>query len=1334
MKNGVFKRVLSTALAGFLAITSTSFVAKDLTTNAAKVLQTSPGHTQETGTYNGYHHEIWQADTPNSSTMTLADNGGGFSTSWKCGPNGSRGNFLARRGLFYGLNNPKHWQDYGGFSCDFDCEWSAGSSGNSRICIYGWTQNPLVEFYIIEDWKNWRPTSNNAKQVTIDGSVYDVFTNPMNSYTIEGNKAFTQYISVRRNTRTKGTISVSEHFKAWESLGMKMGGLYEVAFNVEGWESDGQANVKTNTMKTGKIDPIPDPVPEKLPEPDANGDYKSEGFDSGKGDFSGRGDATVSVDNKNYYDGQGSLKITDRGDYWHGGSISLSSSDFIPGQTYSISAAALQKSGAATDLKLTLEYTGDSGQDWMEIASAEAKSGEWTKLENTKFTVPSGASEMSIYLEAPDSLTDLWLDSFKISKEGKSSSVTTGSGTVDGSGSVAPTTTANGQTFPIVTTTKTPGTSNGNWNKQNAGLKNVFSKYYRVGTAVSANEVGKNPDFIIKHFNSITPENELKPDQILDQSASKASGNNVNPQVKLGWGATAILDFAARNNIPVRGHTLVWHSQTPTWLFKENFDDNGAMVSKDIMNQRIDNYIKNVFTTLKKEYPTVQFYAYDVANECFADGQPGGLRKAGWNWQGGESPWNLVYGDDSYLEVAFTAARKYAPEGCQLYYNDYNEYEDPKMSNIYNLVSKLYKKGILDGVGMQSHLDTNYPSASQYQKALDKYSSIGCAIEVTELDVTCTNESTQGAYYGDIVKAIKNCDKVNSLTFWGTNDGMSWRGEKNPLPFDRSYNGKAAYNSIISLVNESEYGDGYAAGGINQQPQTTAPQTTASVVTTTTTPAPTPSNISYGDVNLDKDITIADAVAILQFLGNKDKYKLSDESKANGDVFNTGDGLTANDALTIQKYDAGLVTKLPVSVMQGYVTGEKKNNPVTTTVATNAPVITTTAAPKAESFINDTFESGAGKWSARGDSVSIDSESGSYYSGSKCVKVSGRTEGWNGISYTLGSEFKAGNSYSFSAAVMQASGSTEEVRLSLQFTDSTGKTDYAHIATADAADKTWTKLENTSYTIPAGATDLVLYVETAESTCDLYVDSISAGTEGIKADITTGGGKVGEIKAPTPKTDGSVDTSWIDPSKPMVAISFDDGTRDPSQEKRIIDALKKNGFHATFFYVGNWITSPETVQYAFQNGNEIANHTTTHPYLSKISSSEVRSEFDQTHAKLKSIIGTEPSKLMRLPYLDSNANVQKTLYDVPLISCAIDTKDWNGASKDQIVNTIKSNMSNGNLRNSIVLCHENYSTTASAMEEVLPYLKAQGWQVVTISEMFAVNGKSLNGGQVYTRC
>ncbi len=431
MKNSIFRRVLSTAVAGFLAISSTSFVAKDLSTNAAKVLQTGPSHTQETGWYNDYHHEIWQADTPNSSTMTLADEGGGFSTSWKCGPNGSKGNFLARRGLFWGRNNPNHWQDYGNFTCQFDCDWSAGSAGNSRICIYGWTENPLVEFYIIEDWKNWVPSSGSAKQVTIDGSVYDVFTNNMNSYNITNtNGPFTQYISVRKTPRTSGTISIYKHFEAWESLGMKMGNLYEVAFNVEGWESDGQANVKKNII-TYDGEPVPDPTTEP-PTSDANGAYITNDFESGLGDWQGRGSAKVTTDSKNYYGGKSSMYVSGRQDKWNGASISLPSNIFKAGETYSFSGAVMQKSGAATDIKMTLQYNNGTSEEYKEIALQTAKSGQWTKLENTSYTIPSGASNLVLYFEAPDDLTDFYIDNFTAAVKGTKSDISTGKGTVEG--------------------------------------------------------------------------------------------------------------------------------------------------------------------------------------------------------------------------------------------------------------------------------------------------------------------------------------------------------------------------------------------------------------------------------------------------------------------------------------------------------------------------------------------------------------------------------------------------------------------------------------------------------------------------------------------------------------------------------------------------------------------------------------------------------------------------------------------------------------------------------------------------------------------------------------
>ncbi|MBP5578742.1 MAG: polysaccharide deacetylase family protein, partial [Ruminococcus sp.] len=210
----------------------------------------------------------------------------------------------------------------------------------------------------------------------------------------------------------------------------------------------------------------------------------------------------------------------------------------------------------------------------------------------------------------------------------------------------------------------------------------------------------------------------------------------------------------------------------------------------------------------------------------------------------------------------------------------------------------------------------------------------------------------------------------------------------------------------------------------------------------------------------------------------------------------------------------------------------------------------------------------------------------------------------------------------------------------------------------------------------------------------------------------------------------------VQAGKKLCAISFDDGASAQSKSDpgyRIIDALIKNNMTATFFIVGDWIKTNDQIKYEYQNGMEVANHTQSHPHLGSMGASQIRSEWENCNSKLKGIIGTEPSHLMRLPYLESNATVQSALNDVPLISCAIDTQDWNNASKDQIVNTIKQAAQNGSLEGAIVLCHENYATTAAAMEEVLPWLAQNGYQNVNISDMAKAHGKTLAGGQVHTR-
>lgn len=325
-------------------------------------------------------------------------------------------------------------------------------------------------------------------------------------------------------------------------------------------------------------------------------------------------------------------------------------------------------------------------------------------------------------------------------------------------------------------------------------LKDAFASHFKIGTSVSPSEFEVGSEFIKKHFNSITPENELKPDFILDQLRCQQKGNNVNTQVVFGEGTQTTLKFAEENGIPLRGHTFVWYSQTPDWFFRENFETEGNYVTKDIMNQRLESFIKNTFELLATDYPNLKVYAYDVANELFLnDGN--GMRDET------TSNWAKVYGDDSFVINAFTYARKYAPKDCKLFLNDFNEYIPTKTTDIINMANKLKKLGIIDGIGMQSHLDVSYPSAAVYLTAIEKFIATGLDVQITELDITTTDEKTQAQLYKEIFSiAIKHSANISALTLWGTNDSISWRKSGKPLLFSEGYQPKQAYTAVMSLV------------------------------------------------------------------------------------------------------------------------------------------------------------------------------------------------------------------------------------------------------------------------------------------------------------------------------------------------------------------------------------------------------------------------------------------------------------------------------------------------------------------------------------------------------
>ena len=430
------------------------------------------------------------------------------------------------------------------------------------------------------------------------------------------------------------------------------------------------------------------------------------------------------------------------------------------------------------------------------LADKAVKGGEWTEL-SASYKAPKNSSEFEIVITT-DSTDDFAIDDFTVT-----------------------------------------GREHLTANAAELGLKDEFADYFRVGNIFNGGTIKNSAiqAIILKDHNAIECENETKPDATIVQNGS----TNTNVKVSLN-SAAAIIDFCVQNNIGFRGHTLVWHSQTPDWFFKENFSKDGAVVNASTMDQRMESYIKNMFELYRTQYPDLDLYAYDVCNECISDAGNGGPRGRGFG--NGNSPWVEVYGDNSFIEKAFTYAREYAPASCKLFYNDYNEFAGGKKSSIINSILKPLKaKGVLDGMGMQSHIDCSanqgWGCTKDYLAAMDEYLSLGIEVQVTELDVSRDNNKYTDAEQAAKYKAIfQHCVDVNKsgqyekgvtlVQVWGPNDTNSWvrikdRDENKPnypLLYDGSNPPKAkpAYNAITSIIPQSEWGIGVPYKGSNIVP------------------------------------------------------------------------------------------------------------------------------------------------------------------------------------------------------------------------------------------------------------------------------------------------------------------------------------------------------------------------------------------------------------------------------------------------------------------------------------------------------------------------------------
>ncbi len=360
-----------------------------------------------------------------------------------------------------------------------------------------------------------------------------------------------------------------------------------------------------------------------------------------------------------------------------------------------------------------------------------------------------------------------------------------------------------------------------------------------AGTAVTASEMRDETlmELVTKHFNAVTFGNELKLDAMIGNTKGETehvifNGEDLEVPVLRHSTPDSMLDKILAWNtanpdkqIKVRGHVFVWHSQAPSWFFKENYDDNAAYVSKEVMDKRLEWYIKTMleyYTGPDSKYKDL-FYGWDVVNEAINDSTA--------TYRGAnESSWAAVYGDQSneYIIKAFQYANKYAPASLELYYNDYNDCVPSKVEGIVKLMEAvLAAEGTrIDGMGMQAHHNIDSPSVEQVEAAVRAYCAVVGKVQWTELDIkassaydgtdaTREDEYNKMAYrykaYYDVLKKLDAEDgiEVSGITFWGVVDKYSWLqtsnsvggassgGKQCPLLFDDNYKAKPAYWAFV---------------------------------------------------------------------------------------------------------------------------------------------------------------------------------------------------------------------------------------------------------------------------------------------------------------------------------------------------------------------------------------------------------------------------------------------------------------------------------------------------------------------------------------------------------
>ncbi len=338
---------------------------------------------------------------------------------------------------------------------------------------------------------------------------------------------------------------------------------------------------------------------------------------------------------------------------------------------------------------------------------------------------------------------------------------------------------------------------------QAPSLKEVYADFFDYfGLACEFKQEFNNSEILeglTYQANCTTLGNELKPDFLfnwarprtyIEFKASNGKNYKMPENMPSFKNLDIILSIAQSQNIKIRGHVLVWHSQTPLWFFKKDFTNSqeSPYADKDEMNARLEWYIKTVLEHVQdweNVYNEGQriIIAWDVVNEAVAD-NAGNVK-----WLREDSDWYRIYGNEEYIINAFRYANKYAPKDVKLVYNDYNCYLPGKNKAICNLIDKIKKTrdARINAVGMQAHVRMDYPAirgSGSFEEAVQNFLRKGVDVQITELDIANGNKkyspirlkSIYKQYFAMFIENRKEDKRpgISGVTIWGLQDEGTW--------------------------------------------------------------------------------------------------------------------------------------------------------------------------------------------------------------------------------------------------------------------------------------------------------------------------------------------------------------------------------------------------------------------------------------------------------------------------------------------------------------------------------------------------------------------------------